>query len=91
MLCDEGGEADGWLTADFFDEVVGAGEDSVLEVDGDLVEVLPEEVTEVYAVFLCEFRERGGVGELIANRLADGVADLFGYLREGDSLAPTRG
>jgi hypothetical protein len=83
VLCDEGGQADGWLAADFFDEVVGAGEDSVLEVDGDLVDVLPEELSEVRAVFLREFSERRGVGELIANGLSDGVANLFGYLRDG--------
>jgi len=83
VLCDEGGEADGWLTADFFDEVVGAGKDSVLEVDGDFVKVLPEELSEVRSVFLCEFCERRGVGELIANRLSDDVANLFGYLGEG--------
>ena len=84
MLCDEGGQADGWLAADFFDEVVGAGEDSVLEVDGDFVEVLPEEISEVYAVLLCEFCKRWSVGHLIANRLSDGMGDLFSYLREGE-------
>ena len=35
------------------------------------------------AVFLCELRESRCVGELIANRLSDDVANLFGDLWKG--------
>jgi hypothetical protein len=52
-------------SADGFHQTVGAGKDPVLVVDGDLGEVLPEEVSKLFPMFPCQLLKRRYIRALI--------------------------
>ncbi len=79
------------FTAYAFDQIVGSGEDTFLMVDGDLRQVLPEEIAELFTVVFRKLFQGRDVNLSILNRFAEQATDLVRHLRKVHFLCAEQG